>query len=99
MTTLSTLSAPVAQAPEAPARRRSTSPATNLSAWSSPLVTAEQRKAIDAELIDLGAKALRGTHATETVARKAIRVALREAGYEAADAREMAVEVIRDSRA
>jgi len=88
--------APVAQAPVT--RRRATSHATNLEAFASPLVSSAQRAAINAELVELGARELRLTGATETVARKAIRVALREAGYLPVDARAMAVEVIRDAR-
>lgn len=89
--------APVTHVPE-PSARRSSSPSTNVEVWSSPLVTESQRDFINAELVDLGAARLRGTHATETVARKAIRVALRDAGYEAADARALAVELVQDSR-
>lgn len=98
MSTITTVleSARVAQAPVRVSR--STSPATNLVAFSSPLVTEGQRAFIDAELADLGAARLRGTHATETVARKAIRVALREAGYSPAEAREMATEIVADGR-
>ena len=88
--------APVAQAPVT--RRRATSHATNLEAFASPLVSDAQRAAINAELVELGARELRLTGATETVARKAVRVALRAAGYEACDAREMATEVVRDAR-
>lgn len=101
MTTLTharVTSAPVTHVPHTRGRR-SSSPATNLEAFSSPLVTAEQRRFIDVELASLGAARLRGTHATETVARKAIRVALREAGYAPADARELATEIVAEGRA
>lgn len=96
VTTVST--AAVSHAPTS-VRARATSPATNLEGFSSPLVTARMREAINAFLGTFGAEELRTTHATETVARKAIRVALREVGFEARAAREMAVDLVASARA
>lgn len=99
MSTITVDKAPVTQVvSHERAQRRAISPATNLEAWSTPLVSDEQRKAINEELQELGAAELRSTHATESVARKAIRVALREAGFPAPVARSLAVELVRECR-
>lgn len=98
MTTLTVDKAPVTQVSRGRTQRRATSPATNLEAFASPLVSDQQREAINEELRELGAAELRSTHATESVARKAIRVALREAGFPAPVARSLAVELVADCR-
>lgn len=99
MTTLTVEQAPVSQAVSRErAQRRPLSAATNRDGWSSPLVSDEARRQIDEELEELGARPLRRTHTSESVARKAIRMALREAGYEPADARAIAVEMVRAVR-
>lgn len=98
MSTITLDKAPVTQVSRERTQRRTTSPATNVEAWSSPLVTASQREAINEELAELGAAELRSTHATESVARKAIRIALREAGFPAPVARSLAVELVAECR-
>lgn len=97
-TTTSILSAPTSAVP-APADTRRRSATTNLDDHLSPLLDEAQRTAIDSILAVYGAPALRLTGATETVARKALRVALRARGIEAPAAREMATNIVASSRA
>lgn len=97
--TVSTLDLTHAPVTQAPARRnRAVSPATNMDPHNSPLVTEGQRAEINATLEFYGAAPLRATHATETVARKAIRVALRATGMDARDARDIATALVREAR-
>lgn len=90
--------APLAQRPIQDTDTRPKSPCTNMEAWNSPLVTEAQRARVNTLLGVYGAAPLRATHTSETVARKAIRVALRERGLEASVAREMAVSIIAAAR-
>lgn len=99
MTTSTLSTAPISTAPVAPADTRRKSATTNLSEHLSPLLDEAQRTAIDSILAVYGAPALRLTGATETVARKALRVALRARGIESPAAREMATNIVASSRA
>lgn len=97
MSTKTLAHAPVAQRPQ-DSDTRPKSPCTNMEPWNSALVTEAQRARVNTFLAMYGAAPIRETHATESVARKAIRVALRARGLEASVAREQAVTVVAAAR-